>query len=940
MRSIISFLLLFLGLSVVSFAQKTGAVSGILIDDSNGEPLAFANVAIESTSLGTVTNDEGKFTIPNIPTGEYTLILRYVGYETREIPVTIEAGQKTNIGDVALKFESILGEEVIVTGIMRGQASAINQQVKSNKIMNVVSKEKIEEVPDVNAAESLSRLPGITISRSGGEGNKVTVRGVSPRFNTVTVNGQTMPATGIGDRSVNLSVISSDILDGIEVYKALTPDMDADAVGGTVNLVTKTADEGLQGKVQVESGYHSLIDNIGNYKGSFTIGNRFLDNKLGIITGANYFNANRNVDTYNGDYELTGNGDYRGNSAAFNNRLENRIRFGGSFTADYQFDFGGLVFDFLHSKTSRVVHNRSKRARPTISALSIGYGYNENDISLTSTNLRGDFKLWDILELDFTGGYSKTSNVTPVSYGTGAEQESGLLPEADDAQPLDMYKYARTSLEEFFGGEGFGYSDNSMYDENFTGQVDLLYPFNPANWLSGSIKIGGKIKDKNRERIVNSYGVPDYTAYELAFREQFPHYTRNGTVYPTSNFIDPDYETYDSPFELHNDIPFVFDADKIRSHYEVMSGLDDIFRRIPTNDFDQYKAHERITAGYVMAELKLGSIVTLIPGVRYEKTFLEYTGTTGTTRNNEQWRFEGKDSTATRTSDNILPMVHLKIEPVQGLSFRFAATKTLSRPNFLNLTPFEQRSLENQKKLYTGSIDLKIPTAWNYDAMISWYSKFGLVSVGAFYKEIYDVDINVDFFDYSGDRETNPFYGWIVYSPINLDKTTSVKGIEAEVQTNFRFLPKPLDGIVFSGNFSIIRSEAYYPFFYLDYPPPDYLPTVLDTFRVKSLQGQADFIANLTMGYEKGGFAGNVSMNYQGVKFVGLGNTEFQDVYDDEYLRWDATLTYKFNRHWQIIANLVNIFNESERSYIYLPEQPSSIQQYGSQFNLGVRYRF
>ena len=113
-----------------------------------------------------------------------------------------------------------------------------------------------------------------------------------------------------------------------------------------------------------------------------------------------------------------------------------------------------------------------------------------------------------------------------------------------------------------------------------------------------------------------------------------------------------------------------------------------------------------------------------------------------------------------------------------------------------------------------------------------------------------------------------------------------------------------------------------------------------DTFRIKSLQGQADFIANMTFGYEKGGFAGNISMNYQGVKFVGLGNTEFQDVYEDDYFRWDATLTYKFKKHWQIIVTMVNIFNESERNYIYLPAQVSSIEQYGSQYNLGVRYRF
>ncbi len=931
---------LLLILSSIAFGQKNGTITGILKDKSNGQPLAFANVAIKGTTIGSVTDADGVFTILNVQPGSYTLTLLYIGYVGIEVPVIVVAGETADVGIQNMEFEPIMGEEVIVTGIMRGQASAINQQVKSNKIVNVVSKEKIEEVPDVNAAESLSRLPGITINRTGGEGSQITVRGVSPRFNSVTVNGQTMPATGSGDRSVNLSVISTDILEGIEVYKAITPDMDADAVGGTVNLVTKTADEGFQGKVQVETGYHSLIKEIGNYKGSFTIGDRFLKNKLGIIAGANYFTANRNVDTYNGDYELKGDGGYRGNSAVFNNRLETRIRYGGSFTADYKFKNGGLVYDFLISETSREVTNRSKRARPTVSTLEFGYGYNENDIRLTSSNLRGDFKFWEKLEFSFNGGYSKTSNKTPVNYGTGATQESGLLPEANDTNPLEMFKFARTNLEDFFGGQGIGFSNNAMNDENFSGQVDFKLPFRIADWFSGNVKFGGKIKDKNRVRETYSYGTPDGKAYELAFRENFPEYTRNGSLYPTSNFIDTNYKIYDSPFEAYNDIPFVFDSDIIKKHYEVMSNVEGLFSRFPTNVFDEYRANEKITAGYIMAEVKLGDIVTLIPGIRYEGTYLKYTGAKGTTRPSEPWRPVSQDTTASTSSGNFLPMVHLKIEPIQGLNLRLAATKTISRPNFLNLTPFERRDYEKQKRVFKGSIDLTIPTAWNYDAMVTYYSKFGLFSVGAFYKEIYDVDINVDFFDYSGDRQTNPYYGWIIYSPINLDKTTSVKGIETEIQTNFSYLPKPLDGIVFSGNLSIVRSEAYYPFYYLDYPAPDYLPAVLDTFRVKSLQGQANLIANLTLGYEKGGFAANVSMNYQDVKFVGLGNTQFQDVYDDAYLRWDATLTYKFKKHWQIIANLVNIFNETERSYIYLPAQTSSIEQYGSEFTLGLRYRF
>lgn len=921
--------------------QQTGKISGTLLDASNNDPLYFANISIMGSSIGGVSNEEGFFTITNVPAGEHQLSLQYVGYKSVEVTVTVKAGEVTDIGTHRLEFEPILGEEVVVTGILRGQAAAINQQVKSNTIVNVVSREKIQEVPDVNAAESLSRLPGITISRSGGEGAKVTIRGVSPRFNSVTVNGQSMPSTDVNNRSINLSMISSDLLDGIEVYKAITPDMDGDAVGGTVNLVTKTADEGFHGAVNVESGYHSLTDGIGTYRGSFALSNRFLDNKLGIIVGANYHRSNRNVDYYEGDYELTGDGGYRGNNAEFTNRLETRDRFGINGAIDFKFKTGKIVLDHMTSQTTRDIIERRMRARPTISVIELSYNKQDNTLNLNSTNLRGEFELFDRMDVNFNLGRAKTFNDIPLNYGTGADMENGLTPEANEAQPLDMFRYANFVIDDFYGGEGVWRNHNNVEDENYTAQLDVKIPFSFNIWFSGNLKFGGKIRQKHRVRENVTLGIQDYLVYLYEFRNQFPDYERNGNVYSTSNFIDQDYTGYDSPFEDHNDIPYVFDPDIVEMHYETMTeALDTVYKRQVQTYFDEYDAFERIGAGYIMAEIRLGSRLTFIPGFRYENTFLEYTGAEGTQRENEQYRLTKTDTTASNTTGIFLPMFHLKYDFLKGLSLRLAATKTLSRPDFINLTPFTHRYYKNQKIVRFGSIDLKIPTAWNYDAILTWYSKYGLFSVGGFYKEIYDIDIKADFFDWSGTLDTNPWYGWKVNSPINLDTTSTVYGIEFDIQTNLRFLPKPFDGIVLGGNYSIMKSETFYPFYYVDYPPPDYFPATADSFRAESIQGQADFIANFTVGYEKGPFSGRISMNYQGVKFSKLGNTQFQDEFDDKYIRWDAALTYKFGEHWQVLMHLVNISNETERKYIYTEDQTSRIEQYGWQANLGVRYRF
>ena len=172
--------------------------------------------------------------------GEQQLQISYVGYQSMQAAVTITAGQTITF-DAQLTFGVVEGEEIIVTAQAAGQAAAINQQLSSNTITNVVSAERIQELPDQNAAESVGRLPGISIERDAGEGQKVIIRGLSPKFNAITVNGERVPSTDGDDRSVDLSMISPDVLAGIEVFKALTPDKDADAIGGAVNLITRKA---------------------------------------------------------------------------------------------------------------------------------------------------------------------------------------------------------------------------------------------------------------------------------------------------------------------------------------------------------------------------------------------------------------------------------------------------------------------------------------------------------------------------------------------------------------------------------------------------------------------------------------------------------------------------------------------------------------------------
>ena len=206
-----------------------GTVKGIVVDSLTSQTLVGANVFIVGTSFGSATDIEGEYKITRIPAGTVKLKVSYIGYESKEFDLTVQDNRTLEFF-IELAPEAIEGLTVVVTGQALGQAAAINQQLTSNTIVNVISEEKIQELPDANAAEAIGRLPGVSISRSGGEGNKIILRGLSDKYTCVTLDGIKIPSTDDQERGTDLSTISQSSLAGIELFKALTPDKDADAI--------------------------------------------------------------------------------------------------------------------------------------------------------------------------------------------------------------------------------------------------------------------------------------------------------------------------------------------------------------------------------------------------------------------------------------------------------------------------------------------------------------------------------------------------------------------------------------------------------------------------------------------------------------------------------------------------------------------------------------
>ena len=180
-------------LAFTASAQRTSTLSGAIKDAQTGDALPGANVLLVGTGMGATTDISGKYIVRNVPAGSYSIRVTYIGYTTSTLPIVVNEAVDVR-KDFRLSAVAIEGETVVITAQAAGQNEAINQQLNSMPVMNVVSAARIQELPDANAAESVSRLPGVSLIRTGGEGAKVVIRGLSPQFNQVTIDGVELPS--------------------------------------------------------------------------------------------------------------------------------------------------------------------------------------------------------------------------------------------------------------------------------------------------------------------------------------------------------------------------------------------------------------------------------------------------------------------------------------------------------------------------------------------------------------------------------------------------------------------------------------------------------------------------------------------------------------------------------------------------------------------------
>jgi len=474
------FLLFLLLLANIVVAQGTGSVSGIVIDGSTGEALFGANLIIDGTSLGAATDFDGKYSIHNIEAVTRTLKISYIGYNPKSIEVTIVENRTLDL-DVELEYKVIEGEVVVVTAQVEGQISAINQQITSNTISNVVSKSRIEELPDVNAAESIGRLPGVSISRSGGEANKVSIRGLSPKYNTVTVNGVRLPSNSGEDRSVDLSLISSNMLAGIEVKKANTADMDADALGGTIDLRLKEAPKDFKVNLSAQGGYNKMLKDWGNYNFSGNVSNRFFDDNLGIILGFNADKYNRSADQYSGSYTRVdtpeGVTENRINEVITRDVHAIRDRLGASLVLDYNIPNGKINLNGFFNELSWDETRREQTYNLADNRHYILFRENggSTNIFTTALGIEQDFN-WIKYDVGASLTGSKTKAPDEKEYNFVREGGSFIGVVTAETHPTEIAEFATNDSTRIGIQDVYRYDTNREENQS-TVQFNVKIPF-------------------------------------------------------------------------------------------------------------------------------------------------------------------------------------------------------------------------------------------------------------------------------------------------------------------------------------------------------------------------------------------------------------------------------------------------------------------------------
>ena len=897
-------------------AATTAVIKGRIVD-ANNEILPGAYIRLHNNEQGTISDINGYYTLSGLTPGKQTLCISYVGYEEKVIEINLSAG-KTEMLNVVLNEGAVL-DEVKIVGALGAQRKALNVQKNNIGVTNVVSADQVGKFPDSNIGDALKRINGINVQYDQGEARFGQVRGTSPDLSSVTVNGNRMPSAEGDVRQVQLDLIPSDMIQTIEVNKVVTSDMDGDAIGGSVNLVTKNSPYKRVFNATLGSGYNWISDKL-QFNGGLTWGDRFFNNKFGVLASLSYQNAPAGSDNTEFEYIVNKKDEVVLDNAQIRQYYVTRERQSYSLSFDYDINANNRFF-------FKSIYNRrndwENRYRITFKDISKGDGSmsariqtkggspnNKNArLELQQTmdfSLGGEHQLGK-LKADWDASYARATEDRPNEryFDLQLKKQIFNFIDAFDRQP-----YTTTKVDPTDGGKWgikeITNSDRHIAEDVYKFKVNFELPL-AKGLYANSLKFGAKYTYLTKSRETNAYDYTDW--YESTYGKQ---YTENYILQVRDGFM---------PGDQYQSANFVTKEHLGSLKFDPKNGV-----KLLENASSNYDATEGITAAFVRFDQKLGRNMSLTAGLRMEATNLKYSGLI--------WNIDEdtEEETLTPTEKvknnyvNLLPSLLWKWDIDEQWKLRASFTETLSRPKYSYLIPSAAINTKSEARttVTLGNPDLKPATSYNFDLATEYYFKdLGLVSAGVFFKRINNFVVNEvsygsykNFDDCEITRPVNGFDG-------------NLFGIELGLQRDFSFLHPALKCLGFDGNYTYTTTSV----------SKCYVGNKDDQI----MPGSPEHMLNASLYFDKRGFKARLSYNF---------TSSFQD--DEEFqsdtrLRryYDATkymdinLSYTFGRSSKttIYAEATNLLNQPLRYYIGGNKDcTTQVEYYGAKVNFGVKF--
>lgn len=882
--------------------------------DNEHNPLPGAVVILDGKAHSAVADADGFYSFSNLESGTHRLNISYLGFVPVSQAIVLADTDVTQ--DIIMSDSSKELNEVVVTGVFSGQQRAINAQKSNINVTNIVSADQIGKFPDSNIGDALKRISGINVQYDQGEARFGQVRGTPADFSSVTINGSRIPSAEGDIRNVQLDLIPSDMIQTIEVNKTLMPDQDGDAIGGSINLVTKNSPRRLTLNAVAGTGYN-WISRKAQMNFGLTIGNRFFNDRLGIMVSASYNNAPSG--SYNTEF-IWGKDD-AGKLYLSDYQMRQyyvtRERQSYSLSADWKFnDFNKIWFKGIFNNRNDW-ENRYRTTLKDITPDGVADvrvqtkgGSHDNRNARLERQRTMDFTLGGenrlgFLSLDWRIGYARASEERPneryIDFRLKKQHFSFDL--SNPRTPFATPDEGSTMLLD----DKFSLKDLTQQQEDITEQ-DLKASLDFKTRLSdrSKLKFGFKFVNKTKDKEIDYY---EYTPVDKKGfnKDALAHSVNESTdrFMPSSRYQTGSFISKQFLGSLNLDDASLFEKAQVA---EELAG--------------NYNARENVTAGYIRLDSRITDNLNFTGGLRVENTALRYTGRI----------YDDESGTVSKTDPesssyiNFLPSMIFKWDVNKDFMIRAGYNQSISRPKYSALVP-GMNIKRGDNEIVIGNPGLKATTSHNIDLNAEYYWKsIGLVSAGLFYKRIEGFIVDEVSFNHEYEGHV-----WTKFTQPKNGGNANIFGAEFSYQRDFSFIAPALRCVGLYGTYTYTHSRV-----------TDFNFEGRENEKGLSLPGSPEHTANVSLYFEKFGLSARLSFNYASDFIDEMGASKFYDRYYDSVKYMDFNISYTFGKKtkFTIYADCTNLLNQPLRYYQGSKDLTMQQEYYGVKINGGIKVSF